>query len=376
MPSPDLTATTETLAPIAQRADAPATLPEITAGGLTWRPATKADAPALLDLRNTIAEADAEPYREVIEEITELFDAPWRRFDTDSLLGHDADGTLVAYAQVESMPGDTRTVRVVLFGGVHPARRGEGIGRELFAWQLARGRQVLAESGKELPARLAVYAEDDGPVAKARIVERAGFTPRRFYSELRRDLRHLDADPLPDIAPDGLRVVPFSADLDEATRLAHNDAFRDHWGSEPQTPEQWTHGRTGFAPQWSVVVVDPDPDVDALLADPDTDAATADALRAGQPLVVAYALNERFDEDFAVRGYTFGYTAILGTRRAYRGRRGAPAALVAGMHAMRADGMEFACLDVDTENPTGAQGIYAGLGYAKTHGSRMLSIEL
>ncbi|ANC30006.1 GNAT family N-acetyltransferase [Isoptericola dokdonensis] len=372
MPSLD---TSTPLAPIVQRADAPASLPEITAGGLTWRPATRADAPALLELRNTIAEADAEPYREVLAEITEMFDAPWRRFDTDSLLGHDADGALVAYAQVESMPGDTRTVRVVLFGGVHPARRGEGIGRELFAWQVARGRQVLAASGKDLPARIAAYAEDDGPAAKARMFDHAGFTPRRFYSELRRDLRET-AEPLPDIRLDGLRLVPFSAELDEATRLAHNDAFRDHWGSEPQTPEQWTHGRTGFAPQWGALVVDPAPDVDALLADPDTDAATADALRAGQPLVVAYALNERYDEDFAVRGYSFGYTAILGTRRAYRGRRGAPAALVAGMRAMQGDGMEFACLDVDTENPTGATGLYAGLGFTKTHGSRMLSIEL
>jgi mycothiol synthase len=373
MPSLD---TSAPLAPIAQRAEAPATLPAVTAGGLTWRPATADDAPALLELRNTIAEADAEPYREVLDEITELFGAPWRHFDTDSLLGHDAEGVLVAYGQVETMPGDTRSVRAVLFGGVHPARRGEGIGRELFAWQVARGRQVLAASGKELPARLAVYTEDDGPASKTRMYEHAGFTTRRFYSGLRRDLRDLAAEPLPEIDLDGLRLVPFSSELDEATRLAHNDAFRDHWGSEPQTSEQWTHGRTGFAPQWSALVVDPDPDVDALLADPDTDAATADALRAGQPLVVAYALNERYDEDFAVRGYTFGYTAILGTRRGYRGRRAAPAALVAGMRAMHADGMEYACLDVDTANPTGAQGLYAGLGYTKDHGSRMLSIEL
>ncbi|GAA1987168.1 GNAT family N-acetyltransferase [Isoptericola halotolerans] len=371
------TQTSTHLAPIAERADAPASLPSITAGDLTWRPAVADDAPALLDLRNTIAEADAEPYRETLEEITDLFDAPWRRFDTDSLLGVDAEGTLRAYGFVETMPGDTRTVRAFLFGGVHPDRRGEGIGRELFAWQLARGRQVLAASGKDLPARLGVFAEDDGPVAKLHLYERAGLAPRRFYTEMRRDLRDLAGAPLPEVELAGsLRLVPFSDEYDDAARLAHNDAFRDHWGSEPQTPEQWSRGRTAFVPQWSYLVVDDAPDVEALVADPDTDAETAAALRAGEPLVVAYEMAARFDEDFEVKGYTFGYTELLGTRRAYRGRKAGLAALAAGMRAFAADGMEYAGLDVDTANPSGAHGMYAALGFEVTHSSRMLSIEL
>ncbi|AEG44544.1 GNAT family N-acetyltransferase [Isoptericola variabilis] len=365
------------LAPIAERAAAPAQLPHVTAGDLAWRPATRDDARALLDLRNTIADVDREPYRETLEEILEMFDAPWRRYDTDSLLGFDADGVLRAYGLVDSMPGDTRTVRAFLFGGVHPERRGEGIGRELFAWQVARGRQVLAASGKDVPARLAVFAEDDGPVEKNRLYERFGFGAHRFYSELMRDLRDLDAAPVPDVALEGsLRLVPFAAEYDEPTRLAHNDAFRDHWGSEPQTPEQWKNGRSAFAPAWSFVVVDDAPDVEALLASPDTDAETAAALRAGEPLVVGYQLASRFEEDWAVRGFTFGYTDILGVRRAYRGRKVAVAALAAGMRALAADGIEFAALDVDTANPTGADGLYASLGYTKTHGSRMYSVEL
>jgi ribosomal protein S18 acetylase RimI-like enzyme len=371
------TETVATPAPIAERAAAPSTLPAITAGGLAWRPATRDDAPALLELRNTIAEADDEPYRESLGEVLEMFDAPWKRFETDSRLGFDADGTLRAYGLVDSLPGDTRTVRVFLFGGVHPSCRGEGIGRELFAWQVARGRQVLAASGKDLPARLAVFAEDDGPEAKDRLYARAGFAPNRFYSELMRDLRDLQAHPLPDAELGGsLRVVPFAPAYDEPTRLAHNDAFRDHWGSEPQTPEQWTNGRSAFAPEWSFVVVDTEPDVDALLASPDTDADTAAALRAGEPLVVGYQLASRFEEDWAVRGFPFGYTDILGVRRAYRGRKVAVAALAAGMRAFADAGMHFAALDVDTANPSGADGLYASLGYVKTHGSRMYSIEL
>nr|WP_274997428.1 GNAT family N-acetyltransferase [Promicromonospora iranensis] len=373
---------TSTLAPIAERAAPPATLTPPTAGGLTWRAATREDAPTWLALRNLIARADAEPYVETLEEIEEIFEGAWRDMAADSLLGFalstgsGADGELVAWAQVERPPGDVTEVRAFCWGGVHPDRRGEGIGRELLAWETGRARQMLAASGKDVPARIGVFAEDDGPASKHRLYERAGFGVRRYYSDLARPLTGPDATPVPDVALSGsLRLVPWSKDLDEATRLAHNDAFRDHWGSQPQTREQWAQ-RAGFAPEWSFLVVDEAPDVDALLASPDTDPDTAAALRAGEPLVAGYELAARYTEDFAVRGYSFGYTDILGARRAYRGRKVALAALAAGMRAFAADGMERAALDVDTANPSGAHGLYASLGYVKTSGSRMFSIEL
>ena len=364
------------LSPIAERAAAPDSLPEITAGGLTWRPATIDDAPRVTALNNAMAEADGAPYRETEDETREELGASWRDLEHDSLLGFDDEGELRAAALVTSFPGDTTTVRAFAFGGVHPARRGEGIGREVFAWQLARSRQLLAASGKELPGRIAAYAEDDDPQPRHRMYTHAGLQPRRYFSDLKRPLGG-DAPTIPEVALDGsLRLVPFSPEVDDAARLAHNDAFRDHWGSQPQTMEQWQNGRSEFAPEWSFVVVDDAPDVEALLADEATDASTRAALEAGAPLVVAYALNSRFEADFEVRGYSFGYTDVLGTRRAYRGRKAALAALAASMRAFAEAGMEAAVLDVDTENPSGAHGLYASLGYAKEHGSRMYSIEL
>lgn len=365
--------TSSDLAPIADRADAPASLPTITAGGLTWRPAVPDDATALLELRNTIAEADAEPYRETIEEIVELFQAPWRRFDTDSLVGVDGEGRLRAYAMVESMPGDTRTVRAFLFGGVHPQVRGQGIGRELFAWQVARGRQVLAASGKDLPARLATMAEDDSPPPRLRLYERFGFTPRRFYSDLRRDLRDLDAAPLPGVTLDGtLRLVPFAAELDGATRLAHNDAFRDHWGSQPRTPESWRAYRSSFAPEWSFVVVDESVRYQGSEHEQPGDATVPP----GTPYVVGLHMASRYEHDWESQGYTAGYTDLLGVRRDYRGRRVAVALLTHAMRVFADAGMQKAELDVDTDNPTGATGLYARLGYTKSDGSTLFTIEL
>ncbi|MFP5250915.1 MAG: GNAT family N-acetyltransferase [Actinomycetes bacterium] len=366
---------TADLAPIAERAAAPDTLPPLTAGGLTWRPATVDDAPALTALLGAVGEADREPYRESLDEVRDGLAAPWKRLETDSILGFDPDGRLVASGFAETRPGDARTVRAFVFGNVHPERRGEGIGAQLQAWLVARARQLLAASGKELPARIATFAEDDAPESKLRLHEAGGFEPRRWFADLKRPLGA--EHPIPEVELAGsLRLVPWSTELDEPTRLAHNDAFRDHWGSEPTTPEQWTSGRTEFAPGWSWLVVDDAPDTAALLADPSTDDDTRAALEAGAPLVVGYQLASRYEGDFALRGYRFGYTDLLGVRRAYRGRRVALALLSAGMRSFAADGMEAAVLDVDTASPTGADGLYASLGYVKVSGSHMASIEL
>ncbi|WP_369373860.1 GNAT family N-acetyltransferase [Promicromonospora sp. Populi] len=375
-----MTAETHPLAPIAERAAAPAALTIPTAGRLTWRAATREDVPVWLALRNHIMRVDAEPYVETLEEIDELFDGAWRDMAADSLLGFSTepadDGALVAWAQVDSTPGDTTAVRAFTWGGVHPDRRGEGIGRELLAWSIGRARQLLAASGKEVPARIVTYAEDAAPASRHRLYEHAGFGVRRYYSDLARRVLGPDAEPIPSVELTGsLRLAPWSEDLDEAVRLAHNDAFRDHWNSQPRTREQHAE-RAGFAPHLSCVVLDDAPDVAALLASPDTDPETAAALRAGEPLVAAYAMVDLFPSDFEVRGYSFAITDILGSRRAYRGRKAALAALTANMRTFADAGLQYAVLDVDTANPSGAYGLYASLGYTKTTGSRMYSIEL
>ncbi|WP_309135349.1 GNAT family N-acetyltransferase [Cellulomonas sp.] len=343
------TSTAPAPAPLAQRVAAPARLdPPDPALGLAWRPLTVADAPELERLVQLVEEADGQPFRTSAEELAEELSAQWRDLDRDTLVGLDADGVMRAWAQVDSAPGDTRVVRAFVSGGVHPLWRGRGIGRALVAWLEGRARQVLAASGKELPARIAAYLEDTAP-ASARLYQAAGFTPVRYYTEMRRPLQAA----LPDVpAVEGVRVVPWSEELDDAVRLAHNEAFADHWGSEPRTPEQWQQHRAMFAPSWSFVAVADDGEV------------------------VGYTLSGRYEQDWAVAGYSSGYTELLGVRGVWRGRGVAVALLATAMRAFAADGIEYAELGVDTENPSGAHGLYARLGYEVVHSSTMYSIEL
>lgn len=362
-------------APVAVRAAAPVTPPVPTAGGLTWRAWTRDDVPGLTALMRTVDEADGRTWFLSAGEVAELLDAPFADPATDTLVGLDADGALVAHAYVERFSTDgADTLRATLGGGVHPARRGEGIGTELLAWAVGRARQVLAASGTDdrlaaLPGRISLHLEDSDPAERVDLARAAGFAPVRFYANLVRDL----AEPVPSIGVEApLRIVPWSEVLDDATRLARNDAFRDHWGSQPRTPESWRAYRSTFAPQWSFVVVDDSVDYPGSATEQPGDRSVPP----GTPYVVGLHLADRYEHDWESQGYTAGYTGLLGVRRAYRGRRVAAALLTHAMRAFAADGMQKAELDVDTANPTGATGLYARLGYSKNDGSTLYTIEL
>lgn len=314
---------------------------------LRWRPLRLSDASALHALLDGVATADRTPERESYDEVVEMLSSPLTDIDTDSLGGFDDRGVLRAYGLVELRPGRT-VLRALLRGAVDPGWRGRGIGRAVLAWIEGRGRQRLVATGTDLPARLAVLVEE-GARDQRRLYAAAGFSPIRWYTTMRRDL----SIALPDApVPEGLRIAPWTDDVSESVRLAHNEAFADHWGSEPFSVESWNHHDAHFAPTWSFVA------------------------RTAADDVAGYVLSGRYPQDWPVLGYSCGFTDVLGVRRPWRGRGLAAALLVAAMRAYVEDGMAYASLRVDTANPTGAVGLYERLGYEPTHGYVLYSVEI
>jgi mycothiol synthase len=362
-------------ASIAERAAAPGTLPVPTAGGLTWRSWTRQDVPALAELLHAVQRADGRDWFTPAAEIAESFDAPVFDATRDTLVGLDADGTMRAYGWVERYPTDgVSLLRVSVSGGVHPTRRGEGIGTATLAWGTARARQALAASAGDplldhLPGRISAHIDDTGPAERRELLRASGFEPIRYYANLVRDL----SAPVPAVGLEPpLRLVPWSDALEDAARLARNDAFRDHWGSQPRTAESWRAYRSAFVPEWSFLVIDESVQYEGSEREQPGDATVAP----GTPYVVGLHRAERYEHDWESQGYTAGYTGLLGVRRDYRGRRIAAALLTHAMHVYAVDGMQYAELDVDTDNPTGAPALYARLGYTKSDGSMLYSIEL
>ncbi|HEY3436854.1 MAG TPA: GNAT family N-acetyltransferase, partial [Actinotalea sp.] len=173
---------------IAERVDAPAVVELPPAHlELTWRPLKRPDAAAFFELIEAVEAADKSPERHSAEEVAAMLEGDWKDLERDTLAGVDSEGVLRAYALVEVRPGDTRTVRAFLSGAVHPAWRGRGVGRAVLIWAEGRGRQKLAESGKELPARLAAFV-DERARDHRRLYAAAGFSPVRWYTTMRRDL--------------------------------------------------------------------------------------------------------------------------------------------------------------------------------------------
>ena len=314
------------------------------APGITWRAATPADAVAIHACEREIGVADHPRYTTPLEEIEEDFAHSYTDASTDSLVAVDDEGNVLAWGMAVLLPGQDTLVRTVLYGGVRPDWRGRGLGRQLLHWQQQRGLQQLASSEKTLPGWLVMSTEDSVEATK-KLYERFGFRPARYFLELRRDLA-APVDPVP--LGEGLAIEEFTAERSEETRLARNDAFRDHWGSQPSTDEQWKSlvDSSIFRPHLSHVVVD-----------------TTVAGGAGAGFVLS-TVNE---EDWPGQGFRSAYIELVGVARNWRGRGIAPALLAHALNTIAAEGLDAAVLDVDSDSPTGALGLYERQGFTQSN---------
>jgi ribosomal protein S18 acetylase RimI-like enzyme len=328
--------------PLSERVDAPAELQPAPVGGIAWRAATLDDVDEIVSLSAAMASVDHPEWSEPREEIEELLTLSFVDIAHDTLIA-ETEGRAVAFGQALPPFEPETMVRTVLLGGVHPEFRGRGIGRSLLGWLEGRGRQQLAASDLDLPGWLMAYTQDRNPGA-ARLLERAGFPTVRYFAQLERTL---DA-PIPELElPAPLRLVNASLDLSASIRSAKNAAFRDHWGSQPTPLEAWDNFMTASTRRL---------DLSYLALDGDE--------------VVGLVILDVNEDDWELQGYSGSYISLVGVVAAWRKRGVAPALLAASLLASRNAGLERIALDVDSENPTGALGLYTGMGFAAVHTSQ------
>ncbi|WP_431278106.1 GNAT family N-acetyltransferase [Leifsonia poae] len=341
----------DTLKPVRERMQAPPTyLPEHHLIAV-WRPLTMDDVDVATELLQAADRADHPNYLATREEVAEDMGYSFVDLSTDSLAGFTEDGRLVAALLVVVPPLQETLVRAFLNGGVHPDLRGQGIGRELLAWGQTRAQQKLAASEKALPAWILAYADERAPQTE-QLFKRAGFKVARYFVALERDLR----EPIPVVEPaEGIRIVPYTPELSEATLAARTDSFRDHWASQPLSDEQWTAWLEGtFLPDVSFLAV-------------------ADGEEGEE--VVGFVLCQVNEDDWESQGFTGAYIGMVGTTRAWRGRKIAPALLGRCLQACADLGWEKVTLDVDAENPSGALGLYTRMGFVQTNSETCLIRE-
>lgn len=334
------------------RSEAPAAISERPAvpDSVEYRPLTLADAPAVFALLRACRVADADPDETTF---SEFLHSTFHWFATDPALDTigalDADGRLIGFGWAFAREGATRAARVWLHGGVDPAHRRRGIGRRILRHGITRAEAVLSTRPGGVPGQIDVDALPH-QVGRIALFAAEGFEPVRSFAVMHRPLDIAVAlEPL----PAGLTAVDWGLHVDDAARHAHNEAFTDHWGSEPVSPERWGHlarSAPGFRGDLSSLAVTPEGEVAGYVL-----CAAPPGMQSNRPTA---------------------WIGTVGVRRSHRRRGIAAALLTRSMAAMQRAGFEVVGLDVDAENPTGAVRVYERLGFATVREQRIFSRSL
>ena len=253
---------------------------------------------------------------------------------TDCLIA-EIDGRAVAEGGVERRVHDGIAVYHV-DGHVRPERRRRGLGRAILRENIRRATERSAGEEASQAVEMRSQAEETG-VGNRALLETHGFEPIRWFFMMRRP----NLDDIPDAPlPDGLEIRPVTPDQHRAIFDAEVEAFRDHWSAKEKTDEdlETMLGRKELDTDLWVVAWDGDE-------------------------IAGVVQNWIWPEENAALGVASGWLEHISVRRPWR-RRGLGRAITAeSLRRVAAAGMTDAMLGVDAENPSGALGLYQGLGF-------------
>ncbi len=312
------------------------------------RPVTLEDAPGLHALTRRWEVFWDAPLVTPLHEIEEELTAPFMDLDRHTRAYFEGD-RMVAYGRIWYRPGGGIQERAYIQGFVDPEYRGRGIGRELMAWQVDRGTEILRSVEADVP-RFLRADEWEWVEENHRMYRRFGLEVVRYFTEMVKKLddEMVSVDPI-----QGVDIVPYDRSMDRSVLDALNSSFADHWGSTPTDMEAFQHRLDGAGTRLDLSFL---------------------ALHGEE--VVGVCLNAHFPEDEELLGRRDGWVESLGVVQQWRGRGIAKALLNTSFNAFRGAGLTHSMLGVDTENPNKALDLYRGLGYEPTHRSITSQIEV
>lgn len=313
----------------------------------TWRALSTNDISSVVTLFNTANQLDA-PARVINADDVKKATAtsnPQR----NTRVGLAADGSIAAFASVLAPAQGPLALEVEATGVVHPDFRGKGVGTELVNWQERRARELLGASQHnpetQNETRWLSTNVQGTEHAREHLLQNHGFTKKRTWLEMARDL----SIPVPEATLPSSVKVTTPENYSEETWLAYNDSFRDHWGSRPDTWEEWLarEKRSDYRPDLSFIAV----------------ARAAN----GKEEVAGLVISRVNPKQFQARGGSFVYIHLMGVRRKWRGHGIASGLLLHSMHTFAEAGFERAELNVDSDSLTGAVSVYENLGFKEAH---------
>ena len=300
------------------------------------RPISRADIEGITALAAAVRSQDPTEVVVTREMVAAQFDMPGLDITRLAYVLPDTSGKLMASVAAVPIPtDDDETVHISWT--VHPEHRGEGLDEALLRFAEDCGGR--SRKLPDVPGRFQVGVRVDRR-DRIGLLERHGYTATRWFLEMERSLDGCAPEPA---TPSGFTVRPAAeTDRDDVFGILE-ESFRDHWHQAHYTREQCEHfyAMMALAPLMTFV------------------ARTTDGDGAGA--CIARVSAERNEQE----GVSEGEIAVLGVRRHYR-KRGLGRALLEHSLAWLAElGLQSAAIDVDADSQTGADRLYADVGFVE-----------
>jgi ribosomal protein S18 acetylase RimI-like enzyme len=307
-------------------------------GGVSFRLfAGDTDFKGMVAVLNAASAHDGVDRHETVEDLTHSYRHLTNCDLETDLLIVERESEIVAYRRVFWYVEEATKARVMAhIGWVHPEGRSSGAGAAAMRWAEQRAVESAGANPHDGSTHLQSWADERERETVADL-EAAGYRVAETYAEMTRSLR----DPITDHPlPAALEIRPVGEKDRRRVWEADQEAFRDHVGFSPGTEEDYQEfaGRRIMDPALWKVAFDGDE-------------------------IAGQVLNYVDDEENSALDRKRGWTEWITTQRAWRGKGLAKALITESMLMFREMGMEEVALGVHTTNPTGAFGLYEGLGY-------------
>jgi mycothiol synthase len=245
-------------------------------------------------------------------------------------------GGLSAFCVGLPLPGPAGMTYMVNMS-IHPDRRPE-LEDELLLFMEGRAVAWCRKEGATATLQSGYISHQ---THRRNLLERHGYEAQRWFLELERDLT-LPIPEMPDPAIVHIRPVRPETDA-AALHTAMTESFLDHWNPMTLTAEQLMHfmQRPAFRPKLNLLAVGAD----------------------GEPAGLCLCTVR---EDYNRQHNALeGLVDILGVRRPFRREGVGRTLLLRGLEALRAAGMTMTTIVVDADSPTGANRLYASVGFTE-----------
>lgn len=301
----------------------------------------------ILSLLELCEAHDKAPYRSSREDVLDLFATEIPHASHGAL---NSAGELVAFGMVRVL-NDSGIADARCSGAVNPQWRDMRIGSTIVEWQLEAGRALLAHIDAPAGKRISRFCEGTA-TDEIDLLERVGFTAESGFTQMRRDLN------APITTPDmsqHLRIEPWGAEWSEMIREASEEPEAQTEDGRKLSEDDWERMHTNLVPEWSAVVID----------------RSTDRAR-----LAGYIISARWEADWDALGWSEGYINALGILGPWRKQRVGQALATYAMRRMRKDGMEFAGIDIGSDDGDGVADLCETLGFEPTHTTTFYTIEI